>query len=624
MKSLPSSWYDVIIIIRSCQNDILFDQRGIVSNTPDFENRYRRTVLRLGEPDRIPLADVSIDITHKLKFLGRPLLTPEDELEFWARAGFDYVVAEAGIQTTSAIAGTKTKLAAQYAMFDYGETERAWVEQSKSLIRSESDLKNFPWPDPHALDYSKLAIYNDLVPPGMKIVAVLGKIFNSVWWFMGFQHFAESLIENPGLVARLFEKIATIQLQVLDRMLEFDNVGAVMHSDDVGYSEALMISPAHLRQYLFPWFKELCDRIHAKGKLAIFHSDGKLDQVMPDLIECGFDAVHPFEPKAMDIVANKRMYGDKICVMGNIDLSYTLTRGTPDEVAAECRQRIRELGPGGGYCLGSANSIPEYVPHENFLTMLETVFEYGRYPLPDVTDTAAAAVAPEIRTGGATIASAFQVGDTPLDELMQVVVSGQPEKAEEATQRAIAAGISPQEIFNLALIPAMVEVGRRMEASEFFLPEVLLAAKAMQVASTVLEPLLASVAEVQQVGTVVLGTVQGDLHDIGKNLVGMLLKGNGFRVVDLGVDVSPEKFVKAARDHQADVVALSALLTTTMLNMKRVIEALTEAGLRNQVKVIVGGAPVQASFANEIGADGFALNAAAGVSLARRLMAGQG
>ena len=142
----------------------------------------------------------------------------------------------------------------------------------------------------------------------------------------------------------------------------------------------------------------------------------------------------------------------------------------------------------------------------------------------------------------------------------------------------------------------------------------------MQVASTVLQPLLTLEAGVQQAGTVILGTVQGDLHDIGKNLVGMLFKGNGFRVVDLGVDVSPEQFVQAAKDHQADVVALSALLTTTMLNMKRVIEALAEAGLRDQVKVIVGGAPVQTSFADEIGADGFALNAAAGASLARRLM----
>lgn len=591
-----------------------------MSGTPDFENRFRRTVLRLGEPDRIPLADVTIDPTHKQRFLGRPLRSPEDEIEFWAKAGFDFVVAEAGIQTTTAMTGTKTKIAAQYAMFDYGETERAWVEQNKSLIRTEADFEAFPWPDPDQLDYGKLDAFNRLIPSNMKIIAALGKIFNSVWWFMGFQHFAESLIENPGLVARMFEKIAVTQLRVLDRMLEFDNVGAVMHADDLAYSEALMVGPEYMRKYLFPWFKELVDRIHAKGKLAIFHSDGKLDQVMPDLIACGFDAVHPFEPKAMDIVAHKRMYGDKICVMGNIDLGYTLTRGTPAEVAAECRQRIRELGPGGGYCLASSNSIPEYVPYENFLAMLETVFEYGRYPLAEVEPPAAHP--PTLAIKPAEPAPLLKFTETPLDKLMEIIISGQPNLVKAATEAALAAGIPPADIFSQALIPAMAEVGRRMETGEYFIPEVLLAAKAMDGATSVLKPLLVENSGGQKLGTVIVGTVHGDLHDIGKNLVGMMLEGYGFQVVDLGVDVSPQKFVNAVRDHRAGLVALSALLTTTMLNMKQTVAALTEAGLREHVKIIVGGAPVDADFAREIGADGFALNAAAGASLAKRLVGG--
>jgi len=592
-----------------------------MSHTPDFDNRFRRALLRQGEPDRVPLGDVTIDRTHKEKFLGRPIRTPEDEVEFWAKAGFDFVVAEVGLQTSTAIQGAKVNVEAQYALFDYGETERAWVEENKTLIADEADFDAFPWPDPNQLDYSKFEAYSRILPPGMKIMGALGKIFNSVWWLMGFQHFAESLIENPALIQKMFDKVAAIQLGVLDRMLEFDAVGAVTHADDIAYSEALMVSPEHLRQYAFPWFKVLVDRIHAKGKMAIFHSDGRLDQVMPDLIACGFDAIHPFEPKAMDIVAHKRMYGDKIGIIGNIDLGYTLTRGTPAEVAAECRQRIAQLGPGGGYSLASSNSIPEYVPYENFVALLEATHEYGRYPLTVTDETPAAPVTvssvPDAATG-----STLEIDDSLLGELMEAVLNGVPPEAKEITAEALADGIDPQVIFNRALIPAMTEVGRLMETGEYFIPQVLLSAKAMDAAVELVKPLIVESGQMERAGTVILGTVQGDLHDIGKNLVAMMMEGRGFEVIDLGVDVPPQKFVEAVRDHQADVVGLSALLTTTMMNMKAVVTALREAGLRERVKIIVGGAPVEDGFAEEIGADGFALNAAAGASLALRLVGG--
>ena len=593
-----------------------------MSHTPDFENRFRRAILRQGEPDRVPLGDISIDITHKQKFLGRPLRTPEDEVEFWVKAGFDYVVAEVGLQTSTAMQGAKVNVEAQYALFDYGETERVWVEENKTLIRDEADFESFPWPDPNQLDYSKFEAYSQIIPPGMKIMAALGKIFNSVWWLMGFQHFAESLIENPSLIQKMFEKIAAIQLGVLDRMLEFEAVGGVTHADDIAYSEALMISPEHLRQYTFPWFKELVDRIHAKGKIAIFHSDGKLDQVMPDLIACGFDAMHPFEPKAMNIVAHKRLYGDKIGVIGNIDLGYTLTRGTPEEVAAECRQRINELGPGGGYSLASSNSIPEYVPYENFLALLDAVHEYGHYPLAGSEKAAPDIPAIDIEPEEIGPVSPLESDDSLLGELMEAVLDGAPADAREITEDALADGLDPQAIFNQALIPAMTEVGRRMETGEYFIPQVLLSAKAMNAAVELLKPLIVASGQLQRAGVVILGTVQDDLHDIGKNLVAMMLEGQGFEVIDLGVDVPPQKFVEAVQQNRADVVALSALLTTTMMNMKAVVQALTEAGLRDQVKIIVGGAPVEAKFADEIGADGFALNAAAGATLAQRLVSG--
>ncbi len=206
-----------------------------------------------------------------------------------------------------------------------------------------------------------------------------------------------------------------------------------------------------------------------------------------------------------------------------------------------------------------------------------------------------------------------------LEELAQALINGNAPKTKELTQKALEQGLSPTQILNEGLIVGMNEVGRGFKNNEFYVPEVLIAARAMHAAMDVLKPLLAA-SDVQPVGTVVIGTVKGDLHDIGKNLVAMMLEGGGFNVIDLGVDVSPEKFLQAVREHKPNIVGLSALLTTTMPAMKTTIEALKEAGVRDQVKVIIGGAPVTQRFADEIGADGYAPDAASAVDVARQLL----
>jgi uroporphyrinogen decarboxylase len=158
-------------------------------------------------------------------------------------------------------------------------------------------------------------------------------------------------------------------------------VGAVTHPDDLAYTEALLVSPRHLREYVFPWYRWNCTLVRERGLVNVFHSDGRLFPVLDDIAGCGFNVLHPIEPKAMDIVEVKRLVGDRLCLIGNIDLGYTLTRGTPREVEAEVRERIRTVGPGGGYCVGSSNSVPSYVPLENYNAMRQAAFQYGRYPL---------------------------------------------------------------------------------------------------------------------------------------------------------------------------------------------------------------------------------------------------
>jgi 5-methyltetrahydrofolate--homocysteine methyltransferase len=206
-----------------------------------------------------------------------------------------------------------------------------------------------------------------------------------------------------------------------------------------------------------------------------------------------------------------------------------------------------------------------------------------------------------------------------LTKISQNLIDGKAPIVKQMVNDAIAEGVLPQTLLNDALIVGMNEVGRRFKANEFYVPEVLLAARAMHAAMSVLKPLLAA-NKVKPRGIVVLGTVKGDLHDIGKNLVGMMLEGSGFQVVDAGVDVAPEKFVAAVKESKPDVIAMSALLTTTMTNMKTTIAALNEAGVRKSVKVMVGGAPLTQRYADEIGADGYAPDAASAAELATSLI----
>jgi 5-methyltetrahydrofolate--homocysteine methyltransferase len=207
-----------------------------------------------------------------------------------------------------------------------------------------------------------------------------------------------------------------------------------------------------------------------------------------------------------------------------------------------------------------------------------------------------------------------------IQTLYDAILNGNAKAAKEITQTSLAAGANPQALVDDTMIPAMNEVGRRYEANEYFVPELLIAARAMKASLELIRPLL-SARGAEPVGRVVIGTVQGDLHDIGKNLVGAMLEGAGFEVIDLGVDVSPEKFMNAAKEKHATLIALSALLTTTMHSMKAVMEKLKESGMRGSVKVMIGGAPVTQKYADEIGADGYSSNANAAVALARKLVA---
>lgn len=205
------------------------------------------------------------------------------------------------------------------------------------------------------------------------------------------------------------------------------------------------------------------------------------------------------------------------------------------------------------------------------------------------------------------------------EALFNAILTGKNVDAKRLVQEALDSGATPQDLIADSMIPAMDEAGARFEAHKFFVPQLMIAARAMKESLAVLSPLLAATGA-EPIGKVVIGTVMGDMHDIGKNLVASMLEGAGFQVIDLGTNVTPEKFVKALQDNQAEILSMSALLTTTMPAMRKTIEALIAANMRDSVRVMIGGAPVTQSYADEIGADGYSDNANAAVTLARKLI----
>lgn len=343
-----------------------------LNHQPDF-SRLRTTLFR-GQADRVPLLELAIDNTIKEAVLGRPIVTTKDLVDFFVKAGYDYVRLAAKIDMNPAKVLPKEGL--RRSNSSENDIERSWHASGKGMITTMNELEQFQWPKMEEVDYSAFENIQPFLPDGMKIIAQYGDIFTWAWDFMGFETFSFSLIENPELVEALFNKIGTIELELFDTMTDFDHVGAVFYSDDIAYQTGLMMSPTVFRTYLFPWMKKIGDLCQRKHIPFIYHSDGRIWEVIDDLYACGINALQPLEPQAIDIREVKQRYGHKFCLVGNIDVDI-LSRGTPEQVEQIAKGLIEDVGQGGGYCLGSGNTVPNYVPVENFLAMVKAVFKYN-------------------------------------------------------------------------------------------------------------------------------------------------------------------------------------------------------------------------------------------------------
>ncbi len=582
---------------------------------PDFE-RYM-TALRCEQPDRVPLGDWHVDRLPKEKFLGKKIATLQDEVEFWHRAGFDFVTASSGIlEPVRAPEGMTTKGEAVHT--EYGDrVSREWAQEHEGVIRDWESFEKFTWPTVDDFDLSKWDVFDKILPSGMKAVFLLGKIYTTVWMYMGAETFFNALRNNEELIGAMFEKVGRLQYETFLRVIEHPCVGAVLNPDDIAHNTGLLVDPKHLRKHLFPWYKKMGDVCRDKGLGFIFHSDGNCTEAMDDLVECGFHAFNPIQPNAMDIDAVKQKWGDKLCLIGNLNLDSTLTLGTVEDVRAEVYERIRTIAPGGGYMVASSNSVTDYVPLANMKAMFEATFEFGRYPinLPEGGATGTVwTYQAQPKQSRAKVESQVKV-----EEFVTALLNNNVPGLLEQVEQNLTAGIELTEVINQGMVVAMTVIGEKFQNGEIYIPEMMIAARSMSAALDHFKSRLGEKSE-QKKGKVVIGTVKGDLHDIGKSLVAMILKGQGYLVEDLGVSVSPEQFVKAVQNNKPDVVALSALLTTTMIEMNNTIKALKDAGLRDGVKVIVGGAPVTQKFADQIGADAYAYDAPGAVQRCDELL----
>lgn len=355
---------------------------------PDFNRLI--TTLHHQEPDRVPLAEVAIDYKIMSQFLGREVRDDDvaAQVEFWSKAGYDYILLTVGLMRPGGVtqdSQISKVIKKSLVEVSEGQDEEAWNVWKKARVHTPADLETFPWEKAALLDLSKFHQVQQYLPAGMKIIATSGKIFTLSWMLMGFENFAVNLKLDPGFTRNVIERVAQIQLDGLRQVAAIPNVAAIWAVDDIAFGTGPIIRPQELREFIFPWYEEFGRICHQHGLYFFFHTDGVVWDLLEDLIALGVDALHPIDPTCMDIVAVKRAVGSRLTLLGNIS-NQLLEEGTPDEIAMLTKQRLRDIAPGGGYCLGSGNSVPDWAKIENYKAMIETALQFGHYPIhiPDI------------------------------------------------------------------------------------------------------------------------------------------------------------------------------------------------------------------------------------------------
>jgi uroporphyrinogen decarboxylase len=324
-------------------------------------------VLYGGRADYIPLAELGVHPTIKARLLGRPVASMADEVDFWHRAGYDYVKLQPQLEFSALAASGEERMD--------GSLAYNWATPGKSRIATRADFDAFQFPSPADISFQRFSDVKPLLPAGMGVIGQYGDIFTMAWELMGFENFSIALYTDPQLVHDIIEKVGNLVLPMFEYFARSPVVDAIWYSDDIAFRNGLMMSPQVLREYFFPWLKRIGDLARSAGKPLIYHSDGLLYDVMEDIIAAGVNALHPIEPKAMQLREVKKRFGERLCLIGHVDVDL-LARGTREEVRRQVRENIEVTAQTGGYCAGSGNSIPDYVNYDNYIAMLDEVRQY--------------------------------------------------------------------------------------------------------------------------------------------------------------------------------------------------------------------------------------------------------
>ena len=442
-------------------------------------------------------------------------------------------------------------------------------------------------------------------------------IFEQCHFLMGFEDTLTNLYEHPQEMHELIEYITEYRLGYVKLLIDNLQPDVIFSHDDWGTKDALFMKPEMWRAFFKEPYRRFYGYIRSRGCIAIHHADSYLAPIVEDMAEIGIQVWQGVLPEN-DIPALQRRLKGKLVLMGGMGAAIDRADAAPEEIRAYAARTLEECCPLGHFIPSITYGLPGAVyPHvDKYID--EAIDDYNRrlhlprFDLPPVPRRVR-------ETQSHAAEQPREDGDGVLARIAAALQRGQQKKVLALCQEALAQGVTAQEILSGGLVRGMDQLGEDFSASRAFVPEMLMAARCMTAALELLKPQMSGSAAAQ-LGRACIGTVRGDMHDIGKNLVKIMMEGSGIDVVDLGVDVAPERFVEAAQEYGCGVIACSSLLTTTMPEMRDVVRLAEEKGIRQQVKIFVGGAPISQSFCDEIGADVYTEDAAAAARAAAKLL----
>ena len=444
-------------------------------------------------------------------------------------------------------------------------------------------------------------------------------IFEQTHFLMGFEDTLTGFYEHPKEMHELIDYITEYRLQYVKMLIEGLRPDAIFSHDDWGAKEALFMKPEMWREFYKEPYRRFYGYIRDQGVIAIHHADSYLVPILEDMIEVGIQCWQGVLPEN-DIPAIQRQLGGRLILMGGIGAAIDRPDSTEEEIRPYVRRQLETCCPGGHFipCItyGIMGTVYKHVDPfiDDEIDKYNAALHMPAMTLPPVPRRKAAPAAAAKQAAGSASGA-----DSVLIAMADALCRGQKKKVTNLCQQALDAGTAPQDILAQGLMAGMSRLGEDFSAGRAFVPEMLMAARCMNAAMELLKPRLVDGSH-RAAGRVCLGTVRGDLHDIGKNLVKIMMEGAGLEVVDLGVDVAPETFVQTAIEQNCALIACSSLLTTAMNEMREVVRLAGEAGIRDRVKIMVGGAPITEDFCREIGADAYTDDAAAAARVAVALL----